>query len=67
MSADGPNHSRAEEWPRYTVKCTLGAEAAGLDGSFDDDEVVLFDPTRKGPGHWLSATACSVVRTDENL
>ncbi|MFC4357923.1 hypothetical protein ACFO0N_08165 [Halobium salinum] len=67
MRANGPSRTNSEDWPRYTVKCTRGAEAAGLDGVFDDDEVVLFDPTRKGSGHWLSATARTAVRVDENL
>lgn len=67
MSADRRSRPSADDWPRYTVKCTFGARAAGLDGSFADDEVVLFDPTRKGEGHWLSAAAGSVVRTDDCL
>lgn len=67
MRTGGSSHRGPEDWPRYTVKCTLGAQAAGLDGSFADDEVVLFDPTRKGEGHWLSASASDAVRMDDNL
>jgi hypothetical protein len=67
MRANEPNRASSDDWPRYTVKCTRGSQTAGLDGSFADDEVVLFDPTQKGAGHWLSATVGSVVRTDENL
>jgi hypothetical protein len=67
MSTDPKSRSSPDDWPRYTVKCTLGAEAAGIDGTFADDEMVLFDPTRKGTGHWLSAAEGSFVRVDESL
>jgi hypothetical protein len=65
MSTDRPTGTPGDDWPRYTVKCTRGSEAGGLDGSFADDEVVLFDPTHKGAGRWLSAAAAVVVPVDE--
>lgn len=67
MNTDRPRRSSADDWPRYTVKCMLGAQVVGLDGAFGADDVVLFDPTHKGSGHWLSAAEGSFVRVDDCL
>jgi hypothetical protein len=65
MSTDRPSEALVDDWPRYTVTCTHGSEADGIDGSFADDEVVLFDPTHTGAGRWLAATEAVVVPVDE--
>lgn len=54
-----------EEWPRYTLKYTFGCEVPGIDATFEEDEVVLFDPTRKGGRNWISAKEGSYVPLEE--
>lgn len=66
MSLDQSQES-AEEWPRFTVKCAFGSRVPGIDESFDSDDVVLFDPTRKGNDSWVSASSGSYVSLEETL
>ena len=56
-----------DEWHRFTVKYTFGSQVPGIDGQFEADEVVLFDPTRKGETHWISAKKGSYVPLEETL
>ena len=68
MSTDDAQKTMVtDEWPRFTVKYTFGSQIPGIDGHFDPDEVVLFDPTRKGDSHWISAKKGSYVPLEETL
>lgn len=65
MSIDETQESVHGEWPRFTVKYAFGCQVPGIDAVFDADEVVLFDPTRKGSTHWVSAKKGSYVPLEE--
>ncbi|WP_101298242.1 hypothetical protein [Halegenticoccus soli] len=53
--AQGP--ASTDEWPRFTLRYTFGSPASDIDGTFEPDEVIVFDPTKKGGTHWVSAEA----------
>lgn len=65
MKTDETRLTAAQEWPQFTVKCVLGGYIHGIDAVFDADEVVLFDPTRKGGSAWISAKSGSYIPIDE--
>ena len=65
MSVDETQKPTHEQWPRFTVKYAFGCQVPGIDATFDPDEVVLFDPTRKGGSHWISAKKESYVPLEE--
>lgn len=65
MSIDERTERMTDDWPRYTFKYAFGCQVPGIDALFDADEVVLFDPTRTGSSHWISAKKGSYVPLEE--
>lgn len=66
MTAGTPQQSsEVDDWPQYTVKYTSGPTVPGIDEVFDADDVVLFDPTRKGGSNWIAAAEGSCVPLEE--
>lgn len=65
MNTDETQVTAAKEWPQFPIKCALGRYLHGLDTEFDANDVILFDPTRKGGSAWISAKSGSYVPVDE--